>query len=271
MHSENFDGAISFAGEHRSLARSITRQLAPLGYKIFYDKYYSLWGELLSEAFFDIYRNVKIIVIIVSTEYNEKMWTRHERRIAVSNFINQGGKLLQIKVDGSSLPDIGDMLGYETYTGNNLHQLCSGIISAIGKKKQLELPVQDELITEIMQACYRRAIYTAMNSEVSTEAMFDSIRACIGELNRLIPKIYDGVLSQYVKSIVKDLDSIDRYSKGAPHYSCLFTLTEKEQIDSIKIEILDKLHFLNYQYNARMDLPDDIGLDYELRGYAFPD
>lgn len=42
-----YDAAISFAGEQRYIARSITRQLTPLGYSIFYDGYET------SETFWD--------------------------------------------------------------------------------------------------------------------------------------------------------------------------------------------------------------------------
>jgi hypothetical protein len=53
--TNTYDAALSFAGEQRKLARSITRQLTPLGYNIFYDDYVELWGEDLFEVLGKIY------------------------------------------------------------------------------------------------------------------------------------------------------------------------------------------------------------------------
>jgi hypothetical protein len=69
----SFDAAISFAGEQRTLAKSIANQLTPLGYSIFYDAYNvsETWGRDISEIFHGIYSRTPCILIIATKEYVE--------------------------------------------------------------------------------------------------------------------------------------------------------------------------------------------------------
>jgi hypothetical protein len=186
----------------------------------------------------------------------------------MSNFVFKGGKILQIKIADVDLPGLPETIAYKQYDGD-LNKLCAHIISVIGNKPKPDLSVINPNIIKIMETCFRRAIFTSMDSEINSDSMFNSIRNCIAELNMTLPTIQDGHLSQYVKGIILDLDSIDRYSGKGIGYTCLFSKVDKGEIDSLKIKIIDKLHFLNYHYDLGIDLPNDIGLDYELNQVHF--
>jgi hypothetical protein len=272
---QTYDMAISFAGEQRQIARSITRQLNPLGYSVFYDEYNQseTWGADLSELFVNIYSETKCILILVSREYLEKSWTRFERRAAVENFIyHPDAKLLQLKIDHVDVPGIPSIMGTVDYN-SDINSLCATISSILGPKAILTFRDGYEEVVQVMKMCFRRAIFTGMNSEISGEKMFASIENCIGELNRFLPGIQNPEISQFVKGIVKDLDEIDRYSVNHnSNLTLFFSEIDKRTIDSLKVRIIDKLHYLNYRFSARIDLPDDIGLNYNFdQNYQFVD
>lgn len=266
------DAAISFAGEQRVLARSIIRQLTPLGYDMYFDEYKrnETLGKDLAEYFHQVYSKTKVIIIIVSEEYKNKPWTSLERKFAVENFIYNQGTLFQIKVDKTSLPDIPAQIQHYKYTGD-LHDLCSAISSVLGIKKAPKFTTGNSLAKEVMQSCFRRAIFSSMDNEINSEAMFKSIRSCIRELNKILPNIQDGELSQYLKGIQKDLNEIDKFSKNKVYMTMDFGEPDKIEIDSLKINIIDKLHYLNSRYKTLIDMPDDIGFNYELIHYQFKD
>lgn len=267
-----YDAAISFASEQRSLAREITRGLSPLGYYIFYDEYNTneTWGRDLPELFQNIYGKTKNVIILISKEYLEKAWTKLERRYAIENLIaNPDTKLLQIKLEKLSLPGVPQTIGHYDYDGD-INALCGSLCSVLGSKSDLLMQYRSADITDIMEVCFRRAIFTSMDDEISAERMFSSIQSCIAKLNTILPSLRDGHLSQYVKSILNDLNSIDRYSTNGVSYTCLFNDGERRALNSLKLRIIDKLHYLNYKFDARIDIPDDIGLNYELsRRYNF--
>jgi hypothetical protein len=263
---KNYDAALSFAGEQRTIARGITRQLSPLGYSIFYDEYNTneTWGEDLSELFHAIYSKTKFIIMLVSKQYLEKAWTRQERRAAIENSMeNSSHLILQIKIDKVDVPGISKLFGYNTFDGD-LNKLCAALIEKLGPKTPPLVTGAGIQAKEVLRICSRRSIFTSMDSEISTEKMFNSIETCIGSLNSYIPDITDKSLSQYVKSIITDLDNLDRYSEDAPYYSIRFDGFAKKEMDSLKITIIDKLHYLNVKFGVGIDLPNDIGLDYEI-------
>lgn len=269
---EQYDAAISFAGEQRHIAKKILRQLTPLGYKIFYDENHiaETWGEYLPALFHEIYSKTKVVIIIVSEEYLRKKWTTFERRAALENYIQNGGKILQLKTDDSDIPILSS-IGSLRYD-NNINEICSHISVTLGIKKALRIKKSKSSIKLVMQICFRRAIFTSMEEEINSKKMFESISECISQLNKILPSIHDGGLSQFVKSIIRDLNSIDKYSQNNfASYTFAFNKIEKIEIDALKLRIINNLHHLNYVYGAHVDIPDDIGLEYDLKHYDFID
>lgn len=262
-----FDAAISFAGEQRPLARSIARQLTPLGYSFFYDGYNTaeLWGADLSVFFGKIYGRVKYVLMIVSKEYVEKAWTNHERRFAIENVLSHDDhRILQLKVDSLAVPGIPAVFGHFPYNGN-VNEVCGALAKIIGPKEQIPIEGDGLVVQKIIEICSRRSIFTSMDQEISTDKMFKSIVSCIAKLHKLLATVRNAPISQPIKSIIRDLNSIDKFSKDAPSGIYMFNPLAKAELNFFKLQIIDTLHGLNYKYRLGLDLPDDIGYDYELR------
>lgn len=274
---KTYDLAISFAGEQRILARTITRQLNPLGYQIFYDAYHvdQTFGSKLPQLLHEIYSHTNCIVVLVSPAYVNNAYTHFEQQAILQNYIhNPQCKILPVIVENADIPGFPNTIGAVRYDGD-LNVLCAYIASVLGTKPPEEIVDGHDEVRQIMEACFRRAIFTSMAEEISTAAMFRSIEACIAQLNRLLPRIHIPELSQFVNSLVLDLNEIDRYSVNPPNWSDAFPDIDKKKIDTIKISIIDKLHYLNSRFGTRIDLPMDIGLGHPFtlprKDFAFVD
>jgi hypothetical protein len=170
---------------------------------------------------------------------------------------------LQIKIDPVTVPGLQTIIGFYDFKGD-MNELCAILIEKMGPKDQLPLSDDGNQAKEVLRICSRRSIFTSMDSEISNEKMFLSIESCIAELNRFIPDIKNRALSQYTRSIIRQLDELDRYSMRAPEYALFFEPRVRSEMNSIKTSIIDKLHHINVIFGVRMDMPDDIRKDHEL-------
>lgn len=80
--AEQYDVALSFAGEDRPIARNITDSLLKRGLRVFYDEYAGaeLWGKNLYERLQRIYEDSRLCIIILSQHYRESQWAALELR-----------------------------------------------------------------------------------------------------------------------------------------------------------------------------------------------
>jgi hypothetical protein len=214
-----YDLALSFAGEQRHLAATFAQRLDASGYSIFYDEFNQseLWGRDLSVVLAKIYaEQARYCLIILSHEYLQKPWTNHERRSSISEFINKRGDyILCLKVDEVDLPGYSSVMGYislKRYSEDEVYQLLLQKLGRPNHANQLSrLDVNDtELAARVIEACFRRAIYSRMDSEINLRAMYDSIGKAIGILLNITPKIHDQALQFTCGEIINALDEIDR-------------------------------------------------------------
>jgi hypothetical protein len=214
-----YDLAISFAGEDRHLARGLAERLDAAGYSIFFDEFHQaeLWGRDLTVALADVYaREARWCLVLVSEAYIRKPWTNLERQNALHRFMNERtGYLLCLRLDGSKLPGLPDVVGYLDYPGRNEEDVYGLLLERLGQ------PAHDdfvstvsgsdrELASHIIQACYRRAVFTRMDSEIDMHAMYDSVGEAIGEVQAAIPRIRDTKLQFVASKILRALDAIER-------------------------------------------------------------
>lgn len=109
-----YDVALSFAGEERWYVQIVKEELKRNGVSVFYDEdeEINLWGKHGIEAFDEIYRKLsKYVVMFISKNYEEKMWTIHERRSALSRALREKREyILPARFDDTELigmsPDI---------------------------------------------------------------------------------------------------------------------------------------------------------------------
>jgi hypothetical protein len=115
--TSTFDVAVSFAGSERKYAEELATILKNGGFSVFYDEFYPeyLWGKNLVDTFDEIFRKRALYcVIFISKEYNDRVWTNHERQSAQARALKEKGKeyILPIKVDDSELVGMPPTIGY---------------------------------------------------------------------------------------------------------------------------------------------------------------
>jgi len=104
-NNKEFDVLISFAGMEREYARAIHDIATANGIKVFLDEEYQheIWGKNLVEFLDETYRERgHYVLILISTAYCNRAFTRVERRAAFDRMINEQYEfILPVKVDDS--------------------------------------------------------------------------------------------------------------------------------------------------------------------------
>jgi hypothetical protein len=131
----NYDLAISFAGEDRVIAEKIADKLKLLGYSIFYDKYEqaNLWGKDLYAHLNDVYSNkAKYCLMIISSNYQKKHWTNHERQAAQAKAFRQNEEyILPLRLDNTEIPGLITTVGYVDYNDTGFDETIKLLVDKI--------------------------------------------------------------------------------------------------------------------------------------------
>jgi TIR domain len=134
----NYDVALSFAVEQRWYVELVNSELKALGISTFYDEDWQvdLWGKDLNEAFTEIYsKQAKSVLMFISKEYVEKVWTRVERRAALSRAINEKGEyILPVRFDHTSVPGLPSTVKYIVLQDLSAKQLAHLVCRKIGRE-----------------------------------------------------------------------------------------------------------------------------------------
>lgn len=105
MSEKQYQIAISFAGEQRVYAEALARHLGTYGIAYFYDaeNEAELWGKNLAEEFQRIYsKKAQFVLMLISQEYLDKQWCRHERRSAIAEALGRDSEfILPVRFDGA--------------------------------------------------------------------------------------------------------------------------------------------------------------------------
>jgi hypothetical protein len=127
----------------------------------------------------------------------------------------RAGYLLCVRIDGEDLPGLPGVIGYVDLQGRDEENIYRLLLQRIGN------PCHDDSISgiaesdrslaaDIIHACYRRAIFTRMDSEINLQAMYDSIGQALGRVQYLQPRIRDQRLQFVGTKILEALDNIER-------------------------------------------------------------
>jgi len=135
---DNFEVALSFAGEQRWYVDVVNSELKSLGIATFYDEDWQveLWGKDLNETFTEIYsKQAKAVLMFISKEYVEKVWTKVERRAALSRAINEKGEyILPVRFDHTAVPGMPSTVGYLYLQDLSARQLAQKVCRKIGRE-----------------------------------------------------------------------------------------------------------------------------------------
>ena len=265
MPKYKYDLAISFAGEQRELAESLATMLDAAGYSIFYDKFEAaeLWGQDLTLALGTVYsREARYCLVILSKEYVTKAWTNLERQNALSRFIRERQSyILCIKVDDVELPGLPSVIAYvelDQYGQEGIYRLLLKKLGPPDHSNQIS-PLQQsdrDIALEVIQACFRRAIFTRMAAEIKLEAMYSSIGRSLSAVQNLIPHIRDQALQFACLEIVGALDAIERIQLESKAQISVGLPPELQiEIDQNKMKIIRLLLEIRRAARIPMQLP----------------
>ena len=264
---EEYDIALSFAGEDRAIAREIADKITVLGYRVFYDEYEraQLWGADLSTVLGRIYSEAAhFCVILISTYYVQKPWTNHERQFALARALKERQPyILPILLDGTKLPGLSPTIGYLDLRNTTVAEICKLLVDKLGPSLQTKQPgsrgekgnVSVERIREVLAACYRRAIFTRSHAQLDHQAMFDSLANCRSTLQKIVVFVEPEELQRLVAGIIGELDFIERCEKKPFTWEGMGTMGT---IDGAKLRIIHALVELSKAVQVPFILPTSL-------------
>lgn len=110
-----YDFAISFAGENRTLAKCIADLLATLDCTVFYDEYFEAnflgkaWGRQFAEVFS---KKARFVVCLLDVNHNEKIWPTFERECFSPRIADEA--VIPVYLDNTSFVGIPkDIIGID--------------------------------------------------------------------------------------------------------------------------------------------------------------
>ena len=117
INVEEYDVALSFAGEERDYARQVAEIIQAKGLKVFYDEFYEsqLWGKDLATYLREIYANkAHFCIMFVSKSYITKAWPSHERKSAIEKQISSAQEeyILPVRFDDSEIPGFSSTIKF---------------------------------------------------------------------------------------------------------------------------------------------------------------
>jgi hypothetical protein len=144
-----FDVAVSFAGEDREFVEEIVTRLKEAGKRVYYDTDYqaAMWGEDLVEYLDSVYRlKARYSIIFISRFYDEKMWTRLERRSAWARALQErAAYVLPVRLDDQPIAGLSPTIGYLDARVMGV----DGIVSTTLAKLEGTEPAETAAITQV--------------------------------------------------------------------------------------------------------------------------
>lgn len=136
-----YEVALSFVRENRDFARSIAKGLEKNGVKVFYDENHQaeMWGENIGNKMREVYgEQSRYCIMILTDDYLKRIWTNHERQIAIERLIDKGvSYVLPVRLDGftEKVPGLSEHIAYIAANSSEPEKIVSIFLEKIGKIK----------------------------------------------------------------------------------------------------------------------------------------
>lgn len=196
--SREFDFAVSFAREQRSLARELSQLLAQSGAVVFYDSAHRarLLGRRLDREFHWIFGSgTRFFVPIVSSAYVDRTWPQLEWSIARREAKDRNTEyILPLRVDDSLLHGLHDSVAYLDLREHSLQDAAAILVF----KLEQELPGYAQRVEEqAWVVAYGLVIQDLIESkELPSGVPLDYPRLC----DWLTTNLLENLRSQAVKN-----------------------------------------------------------------------
>ena len=139
-----YDVALSFAGEDRSVAKDLDLRLKAQGVSVFFDEdeQATLWGKDLYEHLSDVYMNrAEFCLMLVSEAYARKRWPSHERKSAQARALQQAREyILPLRLDDTEIPGLPPTVAYIDLRLSSLEQVVEAVLSKLGHDRAQKTP-----------------------------------------------------------------------------------------------------------------------------------
>jgi len=150
LEEYEFDVAISFAGSERVFAQAIHAILIENGLRVFLDdaNQAEIWGTNLVEYLDELYRErAKYCLILVSRQYNERIYTNVERRSALDRMIQEKQEyVLPVKVDDAWIQGVPQATAYIDLRTKGVVTICDLLLKKLlGSKAPTEIEIPPDL------------------------------------------------------------------------------------------------------------------------------
>jgi hypothetical protein len=126
---QDYDIALSFAGEERGYVDRVANLLKERGVKVFYDLFEEadLWGKDLYVHLSEVYRKrARFTVMFISEAYAKKLWTNHERKSAQARAFQEAQEyILPARFDNTDIPGVLPTVGYVSLKDRTPQDLVS--------------------------------------------------------------------------------------------------------------------------------------------------
>jgi hypothetical protein len=133
----DYDIALSFAGEDRSVVDELAAALTQAGVRVFYDNYEQadLWGKDLYQHLQGVYRDrARYCVVFVSEAYARKLWTRHELKQAQARAFKESHEyILPVRLDDTEIPGLNATTGYIDLRHHSVAELSDVVLEKLGE------------------------------------------------------------------------------------------------------------------------------------------
>ncbi len=132
-----YEIALSFAGEDRTYVEMVARFLQSHNVSFFYDDYndVDLWGKDLYTHLVKVYSQAgRYVVMFISRNYAEKVWTNHERRAAQSRALTERAEyILPVRFDDTAVEGLLPTVRYLDARRMSPEVLASKILEKLGR------------------------------------------------------------------------------------------------------------------------------------------
>ena len=146
-HQKEFDIALSFAGEDREVVDVLAALLRERGVRVFYDKYEQaqLWGKDLYQHLSHVYKDAaQFCVVLISKNYAQKLWTKHELRQAQARAFSEGMEyILPLRLDNTPVPGILPTQGYVDLQRTPIQHVVNLILQKLSFGEGLSIPQEE--------------------------------------------------------------------------------------------------------------------------------
>jgi hypothetical protein len=134
---KEYEIALSFAGEDRSIAEEVAHRLHSQGVRVFYDAFEQadMLGKDLAAHLAGIYKDrAQYCAMFISAHYVRKAWPQLERQHAQARALTQQGEyILPIRLDAATVPGLSPTIGYFDARGKAADEIAEVLLLKIRK------------------------------------------------------------------------------------------------------------------------------------------